>query len=206
MIIDNKQIFESLKKSLDSYHIISQDTWNKFINICSIRTIKKNEYAFDVYDKVDCISFIYSGLFRSCTTNENAQEYNKNFFWEGRFFGPMITLLNDFAVEESVQALEDSIVIDINHKKYRELLYEKEDIKLFYILYLEKHWILEKDKNAQVLVLENAQERYINFLKVFNHIVSRLSQYHIALYLGISPTHLSRIKKEIKGTAAMALS
>lgn len=198
MILDNKKIFEALKKSLNSYHVLSEDTWNKYMDICTIRIIPKNEYAFDVYDKVDCKSFIYSGLFRSCITNEDAQEYNKNFFWEGRFFGPMVSLLTGADLDSSVQALENSIVIDINYKKYRELLYEKEDLKLLHILYLEKHWLIDKDKNSQALVLEDAMQRYKNFLTDFNHIISRLSQYHIALYLGISPTHLSRIRKALK--------
>jgi len=197
-MLDTKEIFEALKKSLDSYHVLSEGTWNKYKDFCTIKTIKKNEYAFDVYDKIDCITFIYSGLFRSCTTNEDAQEYNKNFFWEGRFFGPIISLLKGVDIESGVQALEDSIVVDINYTKYRELLYEKEDLKLLHILYLEKHWVLEKDKNAQDLVLEDARKRYENFVEDFSHILSRLSQYHIALYLGISPTHLSRIKKTLK--------
>lgn len=196
--MDTKEIFAALKKSLDSYHELSEDTWNKYMDICTIRQIKKNEYAFDVYDNVECITFIYSGLFRACTTNEDAQEYNKNFFWEGRFFGPIIALLKGTDIESSVQALENSLVVDINYKKYRELLYQKEDLKLLHILYLEKHWVLEKDKNAQALVLEDAQQRYENFVEEFSHILSRLSQYHIALYLGISPTHLSRIRKILK--------
>lgn len=198
MIIDNKKIFDSLSKTLNLYYPIFDSTFNKYKEICTIREIKKNEHAFDVYDKVDCITFIYSGLFRAYTVNEEAQVYNKNFFWEGRFFAPMIPLLTNKSIESAVEALEDSVVVDINYKKYRELLIELDDLKLFHINYIEKHWIIDKDRNAQSLVLENATLRYINFLNDFEHILSRLSQYHIASYLGISPTHLSRIRKEIK--------
>ncbi len=83
---------------------------------------------------------------------------------------------------------------DIDFDGYRELLYNSEDVKLCHILYLEKHWILDKDDNGYSLVLEDEMKRYQRFLKEFNQIVPRLSQHHIASYIGISPTHLSRKK------------
>lgn len=196
--MNNDLIFDSLKKTLDSYFTISDKTWHDFKKICTIREIKKNEYAFDVYDKVNEISFVYKGLFRTFSTNENGEEYTKNFFWETRFYGPMVALLTKSEITSAVQAIENSIVVDINHTKYRELLEKYDDLKMYHILYLEKHWILQKDHNTYALVLEDGKVRYQRFLNEFEHILSRLSGYHIASYLGISPTHLSRIRKEIK--------
>ncbi|MCT7646322.1 Crp/Fnr family transcriptional regulator [Aliarcobacter butzleri] len=86
--------------------------------------------------------------------------------------------------------------VDIQYDKYREILAKYDDLKMYHILYLEKHWIMQKDDNGYSLVLEDAKQRYERFKKEFGHIISRLSQYQIASYLGISPTHLSRIKKE----------
>ena len=191
-------IFESLKNSIDSYYPISQTTWEEFKQICVIREIKKNDLAFDVYSNVNEISFVYKGLFRLFTTNEKGEEYTKNFFWETILFAPIVALLNKTPITSTVQAIEDSIVVDINFSKYRELLYKYEDLKLYHILYLEKHWLLEKDDNHSALVLEDALIRYQRFLKEYENIVPRLSQYHIASYLGISPTHLSRVRKELK--------
>ncbi len=198
MNLNKIQILESLKKTLDSYYPISELTWNEFKKISTIREIKKNSFAFDIYDEVDEISFVYKGLFRTYSTNEYGEEYTKNFFWETRFYGPMVSLLSNSPITSCVQALENSIVIDINHTEYRKILKDFEDLKMFHILYLEKHWILQKDHNTYALVLEDAQVRYKRFLKEFEHILPRLSQHHVASYLGISPTHLSRIKKTLK--------
>jgi len=191
-------IFESLKQTMDSYYPISKETWQEFKEICTIKEIKKNDFAFDVYSQVNEISFVYQGLFRLFTTNEKGEEYTKNFFWETRLYAPIVALLKGTAITSSIQAIEDSIVVDINYTKYRELLYKCEDLKLYHILYLEKHWLVEKDDNHSALVLEDALIRYQRFLKEYENIVPRLSQYHIASYLGISPTHLSRVRKELK--------
>ena len=110
-----------------------------------------------MYDKVNAISFLYSGLFRTFIINEKGEEYTKNFFWETRFYGPMVALLTNTPITSIVQALEDSIVVDIQHDKYREILAKYDDLKMYHILYLEKHWIMQKDDNGYSLVLEDAK-------------------------------------------------
>lgn len=196
--MNEEKIFNSLKQTMNSYFSLSEKTWNELKQICTIKKIKKGDYAFDLYDNVNAISYVYQGLFRTFTINENGDEYTKNFFWEDRIYGPIVALLTNTPANSSVQAIEDSIVIDIQHDKYRELLYKFEDLKMYHILYLEKHWVMQKDDSTYSFVLEDAKKRYERFLKEFGHILSRLSQYHIASYLGISPTHLSRIRKTIK--------
>jgi CRP-like cAMP-binding protein len=195
--MNENEIFEKLKQTLNSYYPINDTTWNEFKKICTIKEIKKGDYAFDLYSKVDEISFVYTGLFRTFSLNEKGEEFTKNFFWETRFYGPMVSLLTNSEITSCVQAIENAVVVDINHTKYRELLYKYDDLKMYHILYLEKHWIMQKDDNTYSLVLEDAKKRYIRFLKDFEHIIPRISQYHIASYLGISATHLSRIRKEL---------
>ncbi|QKF59342.1 Crp/Fnr family transcriptional regulator [Aliarcobacter lanthieri] len=198
MNITDNEIFNSLRDTLSSYYPISNESWEEFKKICKIKYIKKNEYAFDLYDEVNEISYVYKGLFRTFSLNENGEEYTKSFFWETRFYGPMVALLYKKPLNSAVQAIEDSIVIDINHNKYRELLMKYDDIKMYHIFYLEKHWVLHKDDTGLSLVLEDAHKRYERFKNEFGHIISRIPQYQIASYLGISPTHLSRIRKKFK--------
>lgn len=198
MKIDKEKIYSLLKVTIDSYYPLSNKSWEEFQKICTIQVFKKNEYAFDTNSKVNYISFVYKGLFRTSSINEKGEEYNKNFFWETRFYGPVVSMLKNTNPDSAVQALEDSIVVNIDYKKYRELFYKYEDLKLFHILYLEKHWIIQKDEIAYSLVLEDARTRYERFLDEFSNINSRIPLYHVALFLGISPTHLSRIRKDME--------
>lgn len=191
----NDEILNSLKQTMNSYYPLSEETWKELNKILTIRKIKKDEYAFHFNEKINAISYVYKGLFRVFAVNQKGEEFNKNFFWETRVYGDMIALLQDKETQTSIQALEDSIVVEITHDKYRQLLYKYDDLKMYHIYYLEKHWIFQKDNISYSLVLEDAYDRYKRFLKEYGHIEKRLSQYHIASYLGISPTHLSRIKK-----------
>lgn len=41
-----------------------------------------------------------------------------------------------------------------------------------------------------------AKERFEEFIKNTPHLLDKVPQYHIATFLGITPQHLSRLKKE----------
>jgi hypothetical protein len=45
---------------------------------------------------------------------------------------------------------------------------------------------------------KTAKERFETFIKDTPHLLEKVPQYHIATFLGITPQHLSRLKKEYK--------
>jgi CRP-like cAMP-binding protein len=141
-------------------------------------------------------AFVHLGLFRGYVLDEKGGEYNKSFFTEGRFPGAMTALLRQESSRFTIDALEDSAIIEIDHAAYRRLLQEYDDLKLYHIHYLERHWLLDKDAREVALVQEDAASRYQCFLRDFPDLAARLPQYHIASHLGITPTQLSRIRKK----------
>ena len=114
---------------------------------------------------------------------------------ENSFPGSTVALLNSSPSRFSIQALEKSYLLQIDYQAYRGLLLKCDDLKLFHIHYLEKNWVVEKEKREIALVQDNATDRYLRFLDEYPEIEQRLSQYHIASHLGVTPTQLSRIRK-----------
>ncbi len=55
-----------------------------------------------------------------------------------------------------------------------------------------------KEKNEISLILDDAMTRYQNFIEQNPNIQNRIPLHHIANHLGITPTQLSRIRKNIK--------
>lgn len=141
--------------------------------------------------------FVCHGLLRGFSSNESGHQYNKVFFKEGTFPGSMIALLTNTPSAIAIQALEPSSVMRIHFRAYRRLLEQRSDLKWFQILYLEQNWLLAKEPREVALVQKNATQRYLDFLRDHPDLEKRLPQYHLASHLGVTPTQLSRIRRDL---------
>jgi CRP-like cAMP-binding protein len=194
---DENQSFLALRNSLDSYTPISDETWQAFKSISKFRSLPKNTLLYCAGNIPQSYAYVYQGLIRCFACDESGKEYNKIFFDEGMFPGAMTALLTSSPSMLTFETIEDSLIIEIDFSAYRQLMIEKSDLKLFQIYYLEKNWLLAKDSREIEIVQDDATARYLRFIDNNPTLVNRLAQYHIASHLGITPTQLSRIRKNL---------
>jgi len=192
------QYLETLKSKFNSYAPISPNSWQLIENILEFQSVKKGELLLRNGDIAKHIYFICQGALRTFIMDATGNTYNKNIFLEGDFAGSTASSLQQTPSEFSIETLEDAVLININYQKYRELIFQNEDLKNFYITYLEKHWVIEKEQREISLVMENATERYLQLLSKHPDISERIALHHIASHLGITPTQLSRIRKNLE--------
>ena len=194
---DENKSFLALRNSLASYAPISDETWEAFRGISKFRSLAKHTLLYRAGNMPQSYAYVYQGLIRCFVCDENGKEYNKNFFDEGMFPGSMTALLTSCPSVLAFETIEDSLLIEIDFLAYRKLMIEKSDLKLFQIYYLEKNWLLAKDSREIEIVQDDATARYLRFIDERPSLVNRLAQYHIASHLGITPTQLSRIRKNL---------
>jgi len=198
MNLVQEECFLSLSKVILSYSYVSSESLVKLQNMCKIKNIKKGDTLLHFGDFSKDIYFICKGLLRTYILDENGNVYNKNIFLENEFSGSKVSLILGTPSDFSIEALENTTLISIPYIQYKELIVKNNDLKDFYIAYLEKNWIIEKEKYEISLVLEDATKRYQTYLKKHPNIEKRVNQHHIAAHLGITPTQLSRIRKKLK--------
>ncbi|PBI83710.1 Cyclic nucleotide-binding domain protein [Flavobacterium sp. ACN2] len=195
----NKEIYlNNLKQTIESYYPISEKSWKLIESITSFQTLKKGETLLRNGEIAKNLHFIAKGVLRTFITDEEGNFYNKNLFLENYLAGSKVSLMLQTPSNFTIEALEDSIVININYKKYIEYINENDDLKNFYIAHLERHWIIEKEQREVALVMQNATERYITLLEKHPDMADRVPLLHIASHLGITPTQLSRIRKSLE--------
>ncbi len=194
-VTGSRDAFIALRRTMDSYTPISNETWAALKSVCAFKTVDAHRYLYPSGEIPPSFSFVYSGLFRGFSSDEKGNEYNKIFFDEGTFPGSMTALLTQAPSKFTIEALEPSSIVEIDFKGFRKILLEKHDLKMFQIHYLEKNWLLAKETREIELVQENATRRYERFLRDYPSLSTRLPQYHIASHLGVTPTQLSRIRK-----------
>ena len=108
----------------------------------------------------------------------------------------MAALLTNTPSKFTIEALEESDIIEIEFNRFRQLLNTSHDLALFQIHYLERNWLLAKEPREVAFVQADAAHRYQQFKAESPNLIDRIPQYHIASHLGITPTQLSRIRKK----------
>jgi CRP-like cAMP-binding protein len=198
MSINQAKYINDLKVKFNYYSPISKESWQLIENNIEINSIEKGELLLRNGQIAKEIHFVAKGALRAFITDKEGNIYNKNIFLEGDLAGSTASLIQQTPSYFEIEALEDSILININYKKYRELIFENEDLKNFYIAYLERNWVIEKEQREISIVMENATERYLDLLSKYPDISERIALLHIASHLGITPTQLSRIRKTLE--------
>lgn len=189
--------FTLLHEALNAYSPISSDEFALLHPFLKLRHVKKGEVLQDTYSPAHAIYFICKGLLRTYYLNENGTIYNKNLFMENYFSASVVSLINQENSYLCIEALEPSTIIEINYKGYRHLIDTHPAYTKLYMQYLEQNWIIEKEKNEISLIMDDATQRYQKLIAKFPTLEERISQHHIATHLGITPTQLSRIRRNL---------
>ncbi|MGR3857655.1 Crp/Fnr family transcriptional regulator [Chryseobacterium indologenes] len=185
-------------KHINQYYPLSEETIKDLLDICTEEYYRKNDLLLESGSMARYYYFLKSGIIGYYTVDEQGNNIYKIFFEENSFIASTAAIIKNEPSDFNVIALEDCSVIQYPAKAYRELLEKHHDLALFHLHYLEKNWVVKKEPLEVSLKYETAKKRYLQLLDK-ESLYNRLKQHHIASYLGITPTQLSRIKKEING-------
>jgi CRP-like cAMP-binding protein len=95
-----------------------------------------------------------------------------------------------------IQALEDSVVYVISYTDLQLLYGNVREGERFGRLAIEAVFI-QLLKDISSFYTETPEVRYDRFIKNHADLQQRISQYHIASFVGVKPQSLSRIRKRI---------
>ena len=190
--------FDQLRTYLNTYAPISEDSFSKLMSLISFRTVEKGEYLLQVHQRARKMLFVCEGVLISLYLTDDGGTHIKNFFVEGNFAASTVSLMLFSPSAFAIQSLERGVVMEFEYRKFKQLIFEHDDLKHFYIAYLEQNWVIENEKRQIAFATQSATERYLTFLEKYPSLDKKIPQLHIASYLGITPTQLSRIRKELK--------
>jgi len=175
---------------------LSEKTWADILPLFHQRNLLAGEFFVKEQEIATEIAFLETGVVRAYFTNESGNEYNKQFFVAPSSIGAYTSLLTKKPNRIAQQALTDCVIWSC---KFSDLtaFYEKHHDLERLARKIAEHYFLEKEKKELEIVLLEATQRYQLFQQEFPTLEQRISQYHIASYLGITATQLSRIRRKL---------
>jgi len=185
-----------LKRYIDRFHPISNNTWDQ-VNVLFVeKELAKEEYFIRENQHAKQVAFLKSGIIRAFFRKNDGKEYNKHFFQKPSFFGGYSSLITGEVNLINQQALTDCSLLVADYSKFCKLFETCLDLEIAARKLAELNFV-DKENRELELVLLSAQERYLLMQKRFPDLEQHVAQYHIASYLGVTPTQLSRIRKNI---------
>ena len=183
------QFFQQVGK----YYPITAASEQAWADLLKEKIYRKGELLVTEGQVPRKFAFICRGLVYQSYLPPEGEMIIKYFFPENRLAASVTATMTGTRSKFAITAIEDTTVLEYDFSAFRRLVDTHQDIALFYINYLEKHWVIEKEPLEIAFRSDTAATRYQQFLLSHGELLPRLKKYHIASYLGITPTQLSRI-------------
>lgn len=187
-------MFEQLKSTIFKHINLSDDDLEVLTTAVYVKVYKRRSDLLRAGERWNKLFFIEQGLVRMFYLDKGGKEFNKAFFAEGQTIWPVAPMDREQGVLFNISAIEETAVLQIPFPILYKTLQKASLWEKFALPFAEKLVEIKFRREHDFLLL-SALERLNQITKEAPHIVSRLPDYHLASYLGITNVSLSRIKR-----------
>ena len=162
----------------------------------STKKLARDHFYFEAGKVQREVAFLTEGIIRICYYNRDGDEITKYFLDENHFVVDVNSYTLQILTVEYAQAITDCELVIISREAMQELsmtiigwdaIINKITVK----------GMADKVNRISPMLAEDATERYLNLMQKFPNLAHRIPQVYLASFLGITPTSLSRIRRQI---------
>ena len=137
-----------------------------------------------------------SGLVRAFTHNYKGDEITTDFIGENEIVIEVSSLFRRIPAQENLQALTDCVAWRIDFAIFQDLFHKSAAFSEWGRGWMSHQLFSLKQRHIDMISVR-ASDRYLKLLGKKPHIIQQASLKHIASFLGVTDTSLSRIRKEV---------
>lgn len=190
----------TLLKNISKYINLKQDEISAFESFWTEKTLEKGDYLLRNGDTCRYDSYVVSGALKAFYINADNGNEEILFFAIDDWWA---SDLNSFSKQRpsiyNIQAIEKTTILQISYYSFQQLLAEIPSLERYFRIILEGY-LGTLQKRIIYNNVYGAESRYFAFLENYPKIASKVPQYLIASYLGVSAEFISRIKKKNKSS------
>ncbi|RYG13221.1 MAG: Crp/Fnr family transcriptional regulator [Chitinophagaceae bacterium] len=160
------------------------------------KSFKKGDVLLSAGDLRSDNYFINDGLLRYFSIDEKGKEHIIQFAPENWMVSDRNTSVFKEPSVFYIDAIENTEVLIIPSHFFADIKKLLPNILELNILMLHNS-IRFMQKRINMLLSATAEERYLDFIKLYPNLTLRVPQWMIASYLGITPESLSRVRKDL---------
>ena len=161
----------------------------------TIATYAKGDFVLRKGERCEYYFFIYKGMLRGISENGSTPITT----WinpENEIVSSIYSLFRDQPVLESIEVLEDSILLLLHVSDVEQIFDTSPDFNKVVRLVLQQYY-RDAEIRAFMARIPDAEAKYRFFLQEYPILARQVQQQYIASFLGIRQETLSRIRKKL---------
>lgn len=191
--MEKEQLINFIKENIPNI-IVTQAGLDTIAEHFEELAFSKNEYLLK-QGKVSGYYYLAVGFVRAFTFDTNGNEITTFFYPQNRVVFEASSFFLRQPSTEYLQAITDCKVYATSFEKLNLLFHSVPEFREFARAMLVKEFAAYKQRTL-AMINKSAEERYTSLVANSNEIFQYAQLKHIASYLGITDTSLSRIRKE----------
>ncbi len=195
-----------LKQYINNFIPLKDEDWHEMMKLFKSYSYKKGEFIYGSSDIPAEVNFIIKGVVRSFKMEEDGKDFTWAFYYlndevmEHRMISDVCVVdyasfLRNRSAELAFEVMEDCTVMTITKQNLFRLYQSDEKWQMFATKIAEDAYCATRDRTLTLLT-KSAKERLEILEAYFPDIFKRVSQQHIASYLGITRQSLNRLRRE----------
>lgn len=185
--------FLPLRVRLDALAPLPDAEWHRIVPVLKRRTLDSGQFFVRAGEVSGQVGYMESGTLRYYTVSAEGREFVRHFCFGGHFVSASSSPNSNEPSAYSIQALEPSQLITFAYADWISLL-SRHTVWGQIAQKVHEESLERNERRERSLALEDAKTRYLRCLEEFPGIETRVKQYDIASYLGITPVALSRLR------------
>jgi CRP-like cAMP-binding protein len=189
-------MFEKIKAYyLGLVPVLTDEAWQSLEEKLTIQQFKKGEFLIREGEICRHVSFMNYGMVRYYYLVEG-REICTGFVGSDEYISEYTSFLTQTPASMFIEAMEDTEVIHLSYNDMQGMYDNYSLFERFGRKIAERLFIMLSSQNTRLLLL-SPEQRYQFVVSHQPLILQKVPQYMIASYIGITPEHLSRIRKKL---------
>ena len=188
-------MIHQFQKYLQEKIEITDEQFESISSVLKIKKFEKNEIVQYTGDNFKHGYFVGKGLLRAYSIDAKGKEHILQFAPENWLVSDRNNMNNEPSIF-FIDAIETTEAVLMPNNFMEEAARQVPCLQPMQIKLLNNS-IRFMQKRINMLLSATAEERYLDFIKLYPNLTLRVPQWMIASYLGITPESLSRVRKEL---------
>jgi len=187
--------FTNFKAHIQKRLFISDEEFEEFCQSFKVSKVKKRQFIVQPEFVAKYRFYVVAGSFRAYVIGDEGQEHTIQFAIEDWWISDYNSYIFQQPASMFVMALEDSVVLQISYDAEQQLKKRKHVYETFFRI-LAENTAAHMARRVIVNLTKTAEQRYELFLERYPAIASRVPQYALASFLGMTTEYLSKLRNK----------